>query len=61
MVISSSSVRWGGTMTARAYETWDNQPGGTVIERYTDPNTGMEYVLVEFEKTPGRYFVYYAD
>jgi hypothetical protein len=45
---------------ARASEKWNDQPGGTVVERYTDPQTEVEYVLVEFDKSPGRYYVYYG-
>lgn len=55
---------WGGMfkpLQARAWEVWDNQPGGRIVERYTDPLTEVEYVLVEFEKSPGKYYVYYAE
>lgn len=46
---------------ARAWEVWDNQPGGTIVERYTDPLTEVEYVYVEFDNSPGVYYVYYAE
>lgn len=39
-------------------ETWNGQPGGTVVERYEQD--GVEYVLVEFEKSPGKYYLYLA-
>lgn len=51
---------WNGSITGSAYATWDNAPGGKIVERYTDPNTGLKYVLVEFEKTPGTFYVYFA-
>lgn len=51
---------WNGAFADRAYAKWDNQPGGTVVEKYTDPLTGITYVLVEFENSPGEYYVYYA-
>ena len=54
---------WGGMFKpfqSRAYAKWDNKPGGNVVERYTDPLTQVEYVLVEFDNSPGRYYVYYV-
>jgi hypothetical protein len=42
----------------RATKKWDNEPGGTVVEEFEQD--GTKYVLVEFKRTPGRYFVYKA-
>lgn len=55
---------WGGMLKpiqAQAYAVWDNSPGGTVVEKYIDPLTEVEYVLVEFDNSPGKYYVYYAE
>ena len=50
---------WGNVFVQPKYVQWDNQPGGTVVERYTAED-GTKYVLVEFEKSPGQYYVYLA-
>lgn len=46
---------------ARAYAVWDDAPGGTIVGRYTDPLTEVEYLFVEFEGSPGVQYVYYAE
>jgi hypothetical protein len=52
---------WNGLFfdTGQSYRYWDDQPGGTIRERYTD-DEGQEYVLVEFDNSPGLLYVYYA-
>jgi hypothetical protein len=35
---------------------WDDQVGGKVVDSWTEGST--KYVLVEFEKSPGRYYLY---
>lgn len=52
---------WNPMLATRAYDTWNNEPGGTVVGRMTDPLTGTKYVLVEFENSPGKIYVYYAN
>lgn len=37
---------------------WNDEPGGTVVDRYTED--GTEYVLVEFKNSPGHRYVYRA-
>lgn len=37
-------------------ETWDNEPGGTVVERFTQ--NGTKFVRVEFKRTPGIFYLY---
>jgi hypothetical protein len=49
---------WQGKLFGQEYAVWDNQPGGTVVDRYTDD--GVRYVVVEFENSPGRRYVYRA-
>lgn len=39
-------------------EEWDDQPGGTIKKRFTQD--GVEYVYVEFENSPGKWYLYYA-
>jgi len=39
-------------------EVWDNRPGGTVVDRYS--KDGVEFVSVEFEKSPGTIYTFYA-
>jgi hypothetical protein len=52
---------WNGMfLIGKATAVWDDQPGGKVVGEYTDPFTGTKYVLVEFEKSPGKLYVYYA-
>lgn len=69
-------VRWGGAFSptftkgkfsldsltgsrgSDAYATWEGEPGGTVIERFTED--GVDYVVVEFEKSPGVRYTYFA-
>jgi hypothetical protein len=36
-----------------ALEVWDDRPGGTVVDRYTD--NGVKYVVVEFKRDGSRY------
>ncbi len=36
--------------------TWDNKPGGTVVDGFTED--GIEYVWVEFENSPGERYLY---
>lgn len=43
-----------------AERKWDNAPGGRVIMEYTDPSTRRKYVVVEFKKSPGKQYTYYA-
>jgi len=53
---------WDGAFAPlnQQYRTWDNAPGGTVVERFKDAFSGVEYVLVEFEKSPGVRYKYLA-
>lgn len=53
-------IGFGFAPEQKAYAVWDNAPGGTVVERWTD-NDGQGYVLVEFEKSPGALYVYFAE
>ena len=39
-------------------DTWEDQPGGTVKHRFT--KDGEDYVYVEFENSPGKWYLYYA-
>lgn len=40
------------------YEVWDNEPGGTVVNRFTED--GVQYVEVEFKNSPGQTYLYLA-
>jgi hypothetical protein len=40
------------------YKVWDNEPGGTVVKRWTED--GVKYVGVEFENSPGIIYTYLA-
>lgn len=53
-------VEFGFSPERNAYAVWDNSPGGSVIKRFKD-QWDIEYVIVEFDKTPGKYYVYYAE
>ena len=54
------AVGFGFLPERRAFAVWDDQPGGKVLERWTD-ELGLTYVLVEFENSPGKHYVYFAD
>lgn len=49
---------WQGRLFGAEYQVWENEPGGTVIDRYTFD--GVDYVVVEFKHSPGRRYVYLA-
>jgi hypothetical protein len=52
---------WGGMFSGvRTLATWDNDPGGSIVDRYTDSN-GDEILVVEFKRTPGVRYYYYAE
>jgi hypothetical protein len=48
-----------GTEFRFADKKWDNAPGGRVVQTYTD-HIGVKYVDVEFKKSPGVIYTYYA-
>lgn len=48
---------WNGFFSG-ILEEWDNQPGGKVVKRFQED--GIKYVYVEFEKSPGKWYLYYA-
>ena len=39
-----------------ATEVWDDEPGGTVVKRFTQD--GEKYVYVEFKNSPGKWYLY---
>lgn len=53
-------VGFGFAPERRAYAVWDDQPGGRVVERWKD-EFGIEYVMVEFDNSPGKQYVYYVE
>jgi hypothetical protein len=40
----------------QSLKVWNDEPGGTVVERFADK--GTKYVLVEFENSPGIFYTY---
>lgn len=40
------------------YEVWDNRPGGKIVDRLTE--NGVQYVMVEFEHSPGKQYKFLA-
>ena len=48
---------WGGAIFG-TLKKWDNNPGGTVVDRYTED--GVEYVVVEFKNSPDEKYLYRA-
>lgn len=47
-----------GTEFIFADKKWNDVPGGKVVKRYT--HIGVKYVDVEFKRTPGVIYTYYA-
>lgn len=53
----SKNGLWGGVIFGTT-KKWDNSPGGTVVDRFTED--GVEYVIVEFKNSPGTGYIYRA-
>ncbi len=49
---------WQGQFFGVPYAVWDNQPGGTIVDRQT--YEGVEYLVVEFKNSPGKRYIYRA-
>jgi hypothetical protein len=50
---------WQGKLFGQDYQVWNDEPGGTVVDRYEFD--GQQYVVVEFKNSPGVKYVYLAE
>ena len=53
---SNEDISWSGFFLDM--KTWDDQPGGEVVDKRTVD--GVDYVLVEFKNSPGKTYLYRA-
>jgi len=51
---------WSGAFADVPYKFWDNPPGGQIVDRYVDTETGIEYVVAVFKNSGDQTYIYYA-
>lgn len=59
-VLGGKRMFWSGGFADIPYKMWDDPPGATIVDRFIDRETGIEYVVATFKNSGDKTYIYYA-